>query len=59
MKKAKKPVVNTRTMGINMSKTMFADIEARSKIMKISKSLYCKTILGRWLESGMALKIEG
>jgi hypothetical protein len=58
MKKSKKPVVNTRTMGVNMPKTLFADIERHAKAAKVSKSLFCKTVLSQVIESGECLKIK-
>ena len=45
MKKPKKPVVNTITLGINMPKSLFEEIDRRAKAQGMSKSLFCKTIL--------------
>lgn len=47
----------TRTVGINMSETMAADIERRATSMHISKSKYCKIILQKWIDSGSKLTL--
>jgi hypothetical protein len=51
----------TKTIGINMKRTMATDLERRSNSMHISKSKYCKIILQQWIDSGkkMTLSEEG
>lgn len=48
----------TKTIGINMPKSMADDLERRSDSMSISKSKYCKIILQQWLDSGKKMKLE-
>lgn len=57
MKKSKKPVVNTKTLGINMPKSLFSELEKRAKAQGVSKSLYCKTVLRMFVASGEVLKV--
>ena len=47
MKKKAIKTVNTKTMGVNMNKRLFAEIERRAKKLGISKSLFCKSVLAR------------
>jgi len=47
-----------KTIGINMKADLAAQLEERAEAMSISVSKYCKTILGRWVESGEKLKLE-
>ncbi|NOU35801.1 MAG: hypothetical protein HOO88_03395 [Kiritimatiellaceae bacterium] len=47
----------TKTIGINMSKTMADDLEKRADSMHISKSKYCKIVLQQWLQSGKKLTL--
>lgn len=47
----------TQTIGINMPKAMAQDLEKRADSMHISKSKYCKIILGEWLKSGKKLTL--
>jgi len=58
MKKKEVKTVNTKTMGVNMSKAMFSEIEKKARSEKISKSLYCKKVLQYWIESGNSLPKE-
>jgi hypothetical protein len=39
----------TKTIGINMCKKMADELERRADSMHISKSKYCKIVLGEWL----------
>ena len=48
----------TKAIGINMKKTMAADLEHRAKSIQISTGAYCKIILGRWLDSGKKLQLK-
>ncbi len=48
----------TKTIGINMPDKMANDLEKRADSMHISKSKYCKIVLGEWLKSGKKLKLE-
>ena len=48
----------TKTIGINMALAMAEELERRAASMKISKSQYCKIILGDFLESGKKLAIK-
>ena len=47
----------TKTIGINMSKEMAENLEARADSMHISKSKYCKIILQQWLDSDNRLTL--
>lgn len=48
----------TKTIGINMPKEMADELEQRADSMHISKSKYCKTVLGSWLKSGKKLEFK-
>jgi len=48
----------TKTIGINMNKKMAAELEKRAASVHISKSSYCKIILGQWLDSGKKLTLS-
>jgi hypothetical protein len=48
----------TKTIGINMAEKMAADLEKRASSMHISKSKYCKIILGEWMKSGKKLSLS-
>ena len=48
----------TKTIGINMSQKMEAELETRAASMHISKSKYCKIILQKWLDSGKKLTLS-
>ena len=48
----------TKTIGINMSAKMAAELEKRAASMHISKSNYCKIILRQWLDSKQKLSLE-
>lgn len=48
----------TKTIGINMSKEMAAELEKRAGSMGISTGKYCKTVLRTWLESGIKLQLS-
>lgn len=48
----------TKTIGINMSKAMAEDLEKRADSMNISKSKYCKIVLGEWLKGGKKLTLS-
>lgn len=48
----------TKTIGINMSKTMADNLETRASSMHISKSKYCKIILQQWMDSGKKLTLK-
>jgi hypothetical protein len=47
----------TKTVGINMGKKMAEELERRADSMHISKSKYCKIVLGEWLKSGNKLTL--
>jgi hypothetical protein len=47
----------TKTIGINMPDKMAAELEKRADSMHISKSKYCKIVLGEWLKSGKKLSL--
>ena len=47
----------TKTIGINMSDKMAAELEKRASSMSISKSNYCKIILQQWIASGKKLSL--
>jgi cyclopropane fatty-acyl-phospholipid synthase-like methyltransferase len=48
----------TKTLGINMSKEMCEEIEARAASMHLSSSRYAKLILMDWMESGRQLTLK-
>lgn len=48
----------TQTIGINMPQKMADDLEKRANSMHISKSKYCKIVLGEWLKSGKKLTLS-
>ena len=48
----------TKTIGINMSEKMAAELERRASSMHISKSKYAKIILQQWLDSGKKLTLS-
>jgi len=45
----------TKTIGINMKRKMADELEQRAVRMNISKSQYCKLVLGQWIDSGKKL----
>jgi hypothetical protein len=47
-----------QTIGINMEDKMADDLEKRANSMHISKSKYCKIVLGEWLKSGKKLTLN-
>jgi hypothetical protein len=47
-----------KTIGINMTKAMSDQLEARANSMQISTSKYCKIIFTQWLDSGEQLKLS-
>lgn len=47
----------TKTIGINMDKKMASELESRAESMHISKSKYCKLVLGEWMKSGKKLTL--
>ena len=47
----------TKTIGINMSDKMAAELEKRAASMSISKSNYCKIVLQQWIASGKKLSL--
>jgi hypothetical protein len=47
----------TKTIGINMGEKMADELEKRADSMHISKSAYCKIVLGEWLKSGKTLTL--
>lgn len=47
----------TKTIGINMCGKMAEELERRADSMHISKSKYCKIVLGEWLKSGKKLTL--
>jgi len=47
----------TKTIGINMCSKMAEELERRADSMHISKSKYCKIVLGEWLKSGKKLTL--
>jgi hypothetical protein len=55
---ATKPIgKGAKTIGINMCKKMADDLERRADSMHISKSKYCKIVLGEWMKSGKKLTL--
>ncbi len=48
----------TKTIGINMTKTMAEHLEKLSNSMHISKSKYCKIVLQQWLDSGNKMTLS-
>ena len=48
---------NTKTIGINMSVKMAAELEKRADSMHLSTSKYCQVILAEWLASGKKLTL--
>lgn len=48
----------TKTIGINMSEKMAAELEKRASSMHISKSKYCKIILQQWIDSKQKLTLS-
>ncbi len=48
----------SQTIGINMPKKMADELEKRAESMLISKSKYCKIVLGEWLKSGKKLTLS-
>lgn len=48
----------TKTIGINMSAKMAAELDRRAKSMHISKSKYCKIILQNWIKSGKKMTLS-
>ncbi|MBN2162579.1 MAG: hypothetical protein JW713_06520 [Pontiellaceae bacterium] len=48
----------TKTIGINMSNKMAAELEKRARSMHISTSKYCKVILAEWLKSKRKLTLQ-
>ena len=48
----------TKTIGINMCSKVAEELERRADSMHISKSKYCKIVLGEWMKSGKRLKLE-
>ncbi len=49
---------NTKTIGINMTKSMADELEARATSMHLSTSKYCKVILTEWINSGKKLTLQ-
>ncbi len=49
---------NTKTIGINMTKNMADELEARATSMHLSTSKYCKVILTEWINSGKKLTLQ-
>lgn len=49
---------NTKTIGINMTKNMADELEARANSMHLSTSKYCKVILTEWITSGKKLTLQ-
>jgi hypothetical protein len=47
----------TKTIGINMCNKMAEELEKRADSMHISKSKYCKIVLGEWMKSGKKLTL--
>jgi hypothetical protein len=55
----RKPLeMERKTIGINMTKAMSDQLEARANSMQISTSKYCKIIFTQWLDSGEQLKLS-
>jgi hypothetical protein len=55
----RKPLgMETKTIGINMTKEMSDQLEVRANSMHISTSKYCKIIFRQWLDSGGTLKLS-
>ena len=48
----------TKTIGINMSAAMAAELEKRAASMRISTANYCKIILRQWMDSGKKLSLS-
>jgi hypothetical protein len=48
----------TKTIGLNMKKSMANELERRSKSMQLSTGAYCKIILGQWIGSGKKLQLK-
>ena len=55
---SKKSTKETKTIGINMQKSMATNLEDRAKNMHISTSNYCKIILQQWIDSGKKLTLS-
>ena len=49
---------NTKTIGINMAKSMADELEKRATSMHLSTSKYCKVILTEWIKSGKKLTLQ-
>jgi hypothetical protein len=48
----------TKTIGLYFELEMHENIRRRAESLGVSTAMYIKLILGRWLESGMKLKLK-
>lgn len=55
---AKKDVLEKKTIGVNMNKSIAEELERRAESMQIAVGKYCKIILADWIASGQKLNLS-